>query len=96
MPMTSALRWANETIASRRLRNSGANCRLIASWSSPSRLERVKPNAYLVNTAEVAAECLQRILFFINFGLGTDAQASQHRQRGTPALHAVKQQKGRH
>ena len=41
--MTSTGRWPKGTMASRRLRNSGANSRLIASLSSRSRRVRVKP-----------------------------------------------------
>ncbi len=43
LAMTSGGRWLKGTMASSRLRNSGANMRLIASTSSPSRLLRVKP-----------------------------------------------------
>jgi len=43
LAMTSRGSRANEITASRRLRNSGANSRLIASVSSPSRLFWVKP-----------------------------------------------------
>ena len=41
--ITSGGRLANATTASRRLRNSGVNSRLIASVSSPSRFDRLKP-----------------------------------------------------
>ena len=59
--MTVAGRWPNGTIASSRLRNSGANSRLIASTSSPSRLVRVKPKAARAMSAAPAFVVMIRI-----------------------------------
>ena len=52
--MISGARALNGIIASRRLRNSGVNRRLIASLSSPERCERSKPMAGLARSAAPA------------------------------------------
>jgi len=50
-------------VASRRLRNSGVNKRLIASESSPSRFDLVKPKADLARSAAPALVVMIRMTF---------------------------------
>ena len=61
--MVSGLRRLKATIASRRLRNSGVNIRLIASTSSPIRVSWPKPIAGFAMSAAPAFVVMIRITF---------------------------------
>ena len=62
--MTSGERLANGMMASSRFLNSGLNSRVIASSSSPSRFDRLKPIAALARSDAPALVVMIRITFW--------------------------------